>query len=142
MPRSGPGRVTGLPSSRICPAVGVSRPATRRSSVDLPQPDGPRMVTKSLSPTVMLRRLQRARRLPAAHGRENARDILDEELAHARLHGNSFRFAALNRKSDTSPITPITMMPKIICPVASSAWLSMIMWPMPEDEPISSATIT
>ncbi len=34
------------------------------------------------------------------------------------------------------------MMPKIICPVARSAWESMIMWPMPEDEPISSATIT
>ena len=54
MPRSGPGRVTGLPSSRTWPVVGVSSPATRRSSVDLPQPDGPRMVTKSLSPTVMV----------------------------------------------------------------------------------------
>ena len=142
MPRSGPGRVTGLPSSRTCPAVGVSSPATRRSSVDLPQPDGPRIVTKSLSPTAIVGRLERARRLPAAHGREDARDVLDAELAHARLHGNSLRFAALNRKSETSPITPITMMPKMICPVASSAWLSMIMWPMPDDEPISSATIT
>ena len=37
---------------------------------------------------------------------------------------------------------PMTMMPKMIWPVASSAWLSVIMWPMPEDEPISSATIT
>ncbi len=39
-------------------------------------------------------------------------------------------------------MTPMTMMPKIIWPVASSAWLSMIMWPMPEDEPINSATMT
>ena len=39
-------------------------------------------------------------------------------------------------------MTPITMMPKIIWPVASSAWLSMIMWPMPDEEPISSATMT
>ena len=85
---------------------------------------------------------ERARRLPAAHTREDARDVLDGELAHARLQGNSLRFAALNRKSDTSPITPITMMPKMICPVASSAWLSMIMCPMPVDEPINSATIT
>ena len=63
-------------------------------------------------------------------------------LLTRRLHGNSRRFAALNRKSEISPITPITMMPKMIWPVASSAWLSMIMWPMPDDEPISSATIT
>ena len=34
------------------------------------------------------------------------------------------------------------MIPKIICPVSSSAWLSMIMWPMPDDEPMSSATMT
>ena len=39
-------------------------------------------------------------------------------------------------------MTPITTMPKMICPVFSSAWLSMIMWPMPEDAPISSATMT
>ena len=34
------------------------------------------------------------------------------------------------------------MMPKMIWPVLSSAWLSTIMWPMPADEPISSATMT
>ncbi len=33
------------------PAVGKSSPATMRSSVDLPQPEGPRMVTKSFSRT-------------------------------------------------------------------------------------------
>src|SRR5262249_12219179 len=88
------------------------------------------------------RRLERTRRRSPAHRRKNARYALDRELAHARLQGNSLRFPHLNRKSEIRPITPITMMPKMICPVASSAWLSMIMWPMPEDEPISSATIT
>ena len=51
MPRSGPGSATGLPSSRMRPVVGRSSPATSRSSVDFPQPEGPRMVTKSLSAT-------------------------------------------------------------------------------------------
>ena len=89
-----------------------------------------------------VRRLERARRRAATHARKDARDVLDHELAHARLQGNSRRFPHLNRKSEIKPITPITMMPKMIWPVASSAWLSMIMWPMPEEEPISSATIT
>ena len=56
--------------------------------------------------------------------------------------GNSRRFAHLNAKSLTRPITPMTMMPKMIWSVASSAWLSVIMWPMPLEAPISSATIT
>jgi hypothetical protein len=33
------------------PRVGVSSPAAIRSKVDLPQPDGPRMVMKSFSAT-------------------------------------------------------------------------------------------
>ena len=37
--------------ARTRPPVGRSSPATMRSSVDLPQPEGPRMVMKSLSPT-------------------------------------------------------------------------------------------
>ena len=124
------------------PVVGRSSPATSRSNVDLPQPDGPRMVTKSLSGTARLVGSSARVGGAAPHARKNARDVLDHELAHARLQGNSRRFAHLNRKSEISPIMPITMMPKMICPVASSAWLSMIMWPMPEDEPINSATIT
>ena len=52
MPRSGPGRVTALPSSNTRPSLGASRPATILSSVDFPQPDGPRMVMKSLAATV------------------------------------------------------------------------------------------
>src|SRR5256885_9822729 len=51
MPRSAPGPVTGAPSSSTRPVVGVSSPATIRSSVDLPQPDGPSTQMKSLSAT-------------------------------------------------------------------------------------------
>jgi|CXWL01.1.fsa_nt_gi hypothetical protein len=39
-------------------------------------------------------------------------------------------------------MTSILTMQKISCPVSSRRWLSMIMWPMPEDEPTSSATMT
>ncbi len=35
-------RVMSLPSIRIAPAVGTSKPATMRSVVVLPQPEGPR----------------------------------------------------------------------------------------------------
>jgi hypothetical protein len=52
MPRSAPGPAMGLPSSTMLPLVGVSSPATMRSSVDLPQPEGPRMVMKSFSCTL------------------------------------------------------------------------------------------
>ena len=41
----------------------------------------------------------------------------------------------LEPRSLTSPIRPITMMPKMIWSVASSAWLSVIMWPMPLGRP-------
>src|SRR5439155_821431 len=42
----------GAPSSTTRPDVGASSPATIRNSVDLPQPDGPRIEMKSLSVTV------------------------------------------------------------------------------------------
>ena len=87
-------------------------------------------------------RFQRPRRRIALARREGARDLIDPQLGHANLHGNSQALKALNRKSDTRPIRPMTMMPKMICPVLSRAWLSVIMWPMPDDEPISSATMT
>ena len=56
MPRSRPGPVTGLPSSKTSPELGSSSPARIRTRVDLPQPDGPttqrnsrRCVTKLMS---------------------------------------------------------------------------------------------
>ena len=52
MPRSAPGALTTAPSSSTRPDVGASSPATILSSVDLPQPDGPRIEMKSLSVTV------------------------------------------------------------------------------------------
>src|SRR3989344_8342734 len=47
MPRSGPGLTTRAPSSFTDPAVGLTKPATQFSSVDLPQPDGPSRHTNS-----------------------------------------------------------------------------------------------
>src|SRR5579884_3967507 len=52
MPRSGDGPVTGWPSTSSRPRVGRSKPATMYSSVDFPQPDGPRMVMNSLRRTL------------------------------------------------------------------------------------------
>src|SRR6218665_1251863 len=51
---SGGMRVTSSPSMAITPPLGVSKPPTMRSSVDLPEPDGPSRQTSSPSPTVRL----------------------------------------------------------------------------------------
>ncbi len=87
-------------------------------------------------------RLQRPGRRVAGAGGEGARDLIDPKQGHASFHGNSQALNALNRKSEIRPISPMTMMPKMIWPVLSNAWLSVIMCPMPDDEPISSATMT
>ena len=87
---------------------------------------------------------QRLRALPLGAG-EDARDALDGKLVvrhHSAAHAKRRRLSALKAKSDTRPMTPITMIPKMICPVFRSAWLSVIMRPMPDEEPMSSATIT
>ena len=50
MLRSEPGRSTGFPPTSTVPSVAGKcgrKPAIRRSTVDLPQPDGPRMATNS-----------------------------------------------------------------------------------------------
>ena len=47
MPRSEPGAVTGRPSMLIVPALGWSRPAIRRITVDLPEPELPTRATNS-----------------------------------------------------------------------------------------------
>src|SRR3954470_11277341 len=47
MARSAPGPRTGEPHAWISPLLCVSRPATVRSRVDLPQPDAPTNVTNS-----------------------------------------------------------------------------------------------
>ena len=51
MPRSLPGPLMRAPSSEIAPSVGSIRPATRRSRLVLPQPEGPTMTENSLSST-------------------------------------------------------------------------------------------
>ena len=45
-------RDTSRPPIRIVPSLGSSRPATRRSVVVLPQPDGPSRVTRLPASTV------------------------------------------------------------------------------------------
>src|SRR5436189_2876576 len=50
MLRSDPGRTTGFSATSTVPDVAGNcgrRPAIRRSTVDLPQPDGPRIATNS-----------------------------------------------------------------------------------------------
>ncbi len=47
MPRSALGPSTGSPSTVTVAAVGLRKPATALSSVDLPQPDGPMIETNS-----------------------------------------------------------------------------------------------
>src|SRR5213594_1847414 len=52
MPRSAPGPCTGRPSTSTLPVVAGccgGRPAISRRIVDLPHPDGPRMVINSIS---------------------------------------------------------------------------------------------
>ena len=51
MPRSPPGPVISWPSRIREPSVGSSSPATMRSTVDLPQPDGPSRAQSSFSAT-------------------------------------------------------------------------------------------
>src|SRR5579875_3094605 len=51
MARSRDGPVIGLPPARTCPALGGVRPASSRSRVVLPQPDGPTIVSNSPSAT-------------------------------------------------------------------------------------------
>ena len=48
-------RVMSLPPTTILPEVGSSKPATMRSTVVLPQPDGPRKETNSPAPTSRLK---------------------------------------------------------------------------------------
>src|SRR3954468_2451994 len=51
MPVSSRGSVTLAPPIETLPSVGATRPATRRSNVDLPHPDGPTRQTNSLRRT-------------------------------------------------------------------------------------------
>src|SRR5699024_1044351 len=65
--------VSGVPSRPMVPALGRSRPATRRSRVDLPQPEGP--ITATISPARSSRSSSRStscRPWPAANVRATA----------------------------------------------------------------------
>ncbi len=62
---SGGSRVTSSPSMVMTPLVGVSKPPIIRSSVDLPEPEGPSRQTSSPSATVRSK-LSTARMVPKA----------------------------------------------------------------------------
>src|SRR5690606_8505358 len=71
--------------------------------------------------------LQRLHGLSAVHAGKGPADTLDDQFTHASLQAKSFLFRLLNAKSEIRPMRPMTMMPKMIWPVAISAWLLMIM---------------
>src|SRR5437016_14364468 len=77
--RSGGSPSIRTPSSRISPAVGGSRPASRLSAVDLPQPEGPRKVTNS-RPRTSSARSSRTIFAPNRLVRRNARLVIKLEF--------------------------------------------------------------
>ena len=79
--------VTSTPPSRMVPAVGCSKPAIIRSTVVLPDPDGPRIANSSPSSTVEVgARRPRRRRAAFAEHLANAREF-DLRFAGAGWHG-------------------------------------------------------
>ena len=65
MPRSGAGPVTGMPPTVTEPSSDLSAPATMRSRVDFPQPDGPSRQTSSPGATLRLTPDMATVRMPA-----------------------------------------------------------------------------
>ena len=65
--------VMSLPPTTMLPAVGSSKPATMRSTVVLPQPDGPRKETNSPAPDIEVEVLDHG------GGAEGLADMLDAE---------------------------------------------------------------
>ncbi len=86
--------------------------------------------------------LQRQRGVEAALDAAHLEDVLGHGHRPSCAQGKARRFSHLKNRSLASPMRPMTMMPKMIWSVASSDWLSVIMWPMPLDAPMSSATMT
>ena len=78
-------------------------------------------------------RLQCQRRLAAMNPRKGAAHALDDKFLvafrnhYANLHAKSQRLKYLKARSEIRPMTPMTMIPKMIWPVAISAWLLIIM---------------
>ena len=89
-------RVMSLPATTILPAVGSSKPATMRSTVVLPQPDGPRNETNSPGSTSRLKSCDHG------GGAEGLSHMLDGEewLGHGFFSRQFGRFADLGAKRD------------------------------------------
>ena len=128
-PRSDPGRVMGLPSSIASPSVGLTKPATMLSRVDLPQPEGPISETNSpgwtlsetsltattaLSPlpkvTPMLRMSMKPLRMSAICVDHGHRLLPDAKASHGIKRTPTIRMMPLHAR----PRTPIVIMPSMI----------------------------
>src|SRR3989442_3523821 len=93
----GLGSVTGCSSSSTRPRVGARRPARQRSSVVLPQPDGPTMHSVRLAGTSRLRSWK-ATTAPAENVRvARSRRILGEEVVILSEAKNRYQFGPGNR---------------------------------------------
>ena len=120
-PRSAPGAVTALPSASIDPDVGVSSPATRFITVDLPHPEGPTMQTNS---PVSISRLTPVTAVVSwpVRGATNSFSTFVRRSFGVRLEGASAVFMAYclqgmsrrsatrNKRSIRSATTPTTIM--------------------------------
>ena len=76
------GSVSSTPSTTTVPAVGSSSRLTQRSSVDLPDPDGP--MTQTTSPRVD-RQVDAAQHLEVAEGLVQAADLDGRVVGHVVL---------------------------------------------------------
>jgi len=81
-PRSGPGPAISRPAQICTPLVGWSRPATRLSSVDLPQPEWP--ISATNSPSAIVRLMSFQRHETAEFGVERHAHMFDR---HEFFHG-------------------------------------------------------
>src|ERR1019366_2421498 len=81
--------VTSWPSSQTLPCVGLMKPPTLRSRVDLPAPLGPS--TSTISPGITARSMPRStgtRPYPACRPGISSIGAAREQLAHARVGGD------------------------------------------------------
>ena len=92
--------VTSLPSTTMRPWFGRSKPATRRSAVVLPQPDGPSSDRNSPSPSDDVDAVQRL------HRAEVAVQVLELEVSHLATRHNPGAAAACARPLRAARASP------------------------------------
>ena len=99
---SGVRRETSLPSTRMRPEVGFSKPAIMRSVVVLPQPDGPSSVTNEPPPNASDTSSTATHRLPLGRS-----ELLREALQrHRRRRGPAARHVDRTSVASGGSATP------------------------------------